>query len=70
MFAFTGVKMSRSDLTSWTNDGPITNDIATPREPHSAATAVAVVRCFGGNQAEDSNVGPACVTGPAKPLSS
>ena len=48
--------------------GPITNDNATPREPQSDATAVAVVLSLRGNHADDSNGGAACVTGPATPL--
>lgn len=53
-----------------TTFGPITKDIATPREPHNADIAVAVVLSFRGNHAEDNNGGAACVTGPARPFKS
>lgn len=59
-------KLSRS--TAPTKFGPITKDSATPSEPQSDATAVAVVLSLRGNHAEDSNGGAACVTGPARPL--
>ena len=48
----------------------MTKDSATPSEPHNAATAVAVVRCFDGNQDADKSGGAAWVTGPASPFSS
>jgi len=57
-----------SDLISVTNLGPITKDKATPKEPHSAATAVAVVRCSDGNHDADKSGGAAWVTGPARPF--
>jgi hypothetical protein len=38
-----GNKVSNSDLMSLTKPGPIRNDMATPSDPHRAATAVAVV---------------------------
>lgn len=59
-------KLSKS--TPPTIFGPITNDNATPREPQSDATAVAVVRSLLGNHADDSIGGAACVTGPARPF--
>lgn len=69
-FPLLGVIVSNSHLISLITNGPITNDIATPSEPHRAATAVEVVRCSRGNQVADSNVGAAWVTGPAKPFNS
>lgn len=44
------------------------NENATPREPTKAAIAVAVVRSDGGNQLIERRGGPACVTGPPRPL--
>ena len=59
-------------MVSWstppTRFGPITKDNATPREPQSDATAVAVVLSLRGNHADDSSGGAACVTGPPSPL--
>lgn len=54
-----GIILSSSYLISFTTNGPITKDTATPREPHRAATAVEVVRCSDGNHVDERSVGAA-----------
>ena len=58
-FPLSGIMLSSSCLMSFTNNGPTTKDIATPSDPHKAATAVEVVRCSDGNQVDDRSVGAA-----------
>ena len=47
---------------------PIRKETAIPSEPVKDANAVAVVRWLGGNHSDERTGGPACVTGPARPL--